>query len=331
MPAAADRFGVRFAFEAPVTAIAFVGETAVFACGDGTLHRVTGGAVAVSPVHGGAILSLAMSDGGVLTGGDDGRMVLTGASGDVRTLAHVARRWIDPVACGEGGAIAFGAGKEAWLVDARGKEIATFAHGSTVGGVAFAPLKGKRLAVAHYGGVSLWWANASAQTPKLLPWKGAHGAVTWSRDEKFVISAMQENALHGWRLSDMADLRMSGYPAKVKSMSWLPKGRYLATSGAESVICWPFLSKDGPMGKAPLELGGGDAIVAAVAAHPREDAVAAGDVTGAVRLHRLPQGSPAQIDDAVGSPVTAMAWSRDGTALAYGRDDGSAVVLTLPL
>ena len=44
---------------------------------------------------------------------------------------------------------------------------------------------------------------------------------------------MQENELHGWRVSDSADMRMSGYPTKVKSMSWLPKGRYVVAAGYE--------------------------------------------------------------------------------------------------
>ena len=57
------------------------------------------------------------------------------------------------------------------------------------------------------------------------------------------------------RVSDGDDMQMSGYPTKVKSMSWLPKGRYLATGGAESVVCWPFHGKGGPVGKAAIDLG----------------------------------------------------------------------------
>ena len=48
-----------------------------------------------------------------------------------------------------------------------------------------------------------------------LIWK--HGAVTFSPDGKYVVTAMQENALHGWRIRDKADLAMTGYPAKVTS------------------------------------------------------------------------------------------------------------------
>ena len=44
---------------------------------------------------------------------------------------------------------------------------------------------------------------------------------------------------------------MSGYPARVRSLDWSADGEWLATSGAEQLILWPFQSKDGPMGKQP--------------------------------------------------------------------------------
>ena len=89
---------------------------------------------------------------------------------------------------------------------------------------------------------------------------------------------------------------MTGYPAKIKCWSWSAKGRFLATSGAEAAIVWPFHGKDGPMGKAPLELGTrANMIVTAVACHPAEEICAVGFSDGmilAVRLARL-QGSAA--------------------------------------
>ena len=106
------------------------------------------------------------------------------------------------------------------------ERLETFDHANTVGGLAFDP-KGRRIAAAHYGGISLWWAKLSTQEPKRLSWSGSHLNLTWSPDGKYIVTAMQENELHGWRVSDSADMRMSGYPTKVKSMSWLPKGRYL--------------------------------------------------------------------------------------------------------
>ena len=68
--------------------------------------------------------------------------------------------------------------------------------------------------------------------------------VTWSPDARFLVSSMQENALHGWRLvPDKAHMRMSGYPSKTRSFSWSHDGQFLATSGAEAAIIWPFDTK----------------------------------------------------------------------------------------
>ena len=99
---------------------------------------------------------------------------------------------------------------------------------------------------------------------------------------------MQENALHGWRLEDGKHMRMTGYPAKVKSWSFSAKGRYLATSGAPAAILWPFAGKDGPRNKAPLELGTrGNAMVTSVACHPDEDMLAVGFNDGMILAVRF--------------------------------------------
>src|SRR5438105_4011632 len=66
----------------------------------------------------------------------------------------------------------------------------------------------------------------------MLAWKGSHLAVRFSPDGRFVITSMQEPGLHGWRLSDRKDMRMSGYSARVRSLAFAADGRSLATSGA---------------------------------------------------------------------------------------------------
>ena len=61
---------------------------------------------------------------------------------------------------------------------------------------------------------------------------------------------------------------MTGYPGKTRSLSWSHDGRWLATSGADACVVWPFKDKDGPMGKAPRECGVRSARVTQVAFHP---------------------------------------------------------------
>ena len=199
------------------------------------------------------------------------------------------RRWIDQVALGPDGAVAWSAGKTAHVLTKKG-EARRFEAPSTVAGLAFAP-KGFRLAIAHYNGATLWFPNAAGAKPETLTWKGSHLSVAFSPDGKFLVTAMQEPMLHGWRLADAQHMRMSGYSARVRSLSWSAGGEFLATSGSEQLILWPFDGKDGPMGRQPKLLARSQARVAVVACHPRQPVVAVGYADGMVLLVRIDDGA----------------------------------------
>ena len=318
-----------FPLGAYVVETLFLGERAAFALGDGTVRLARGPAVEEARAHGGAILTaIRSSDGeGILTGGDDGRLVLTRSDGQSQCLAERKRKWIDQLAVGPGGAIAFAVGKDAVLRLADGSER-VFAQEKAVGGLAFAP-KGARLAVAHYGGVSLWWINNDSP-PIVLKWKGAHGAMTFAPDGRFVVTSMPENALHGWRLADGQDMRMSGYPSKPKSMAWTVKGKYLATSGAEMAVLWPFQSKEGPQGKTPLQIAPRQALVTKVVGHPSLEAIAIGYADGAIVLALLDRTRPAMLRQAQeDGAISALAFDQSGRRLAFGGESGAAGIIEL--
>src|SRR5207237_2776997 len=198
---------------------------------------------------------------------------------------------------------------------------------TSVGGLAFAP-KGLRLAIAHYNGVTLWFPNMAAK-PEFLEWAGSHLGVTFSPDNKFLVTMMHEPALHGWRLADNRHMRMTGYPARVKSMSWSAGGKALATSGADTVILWPFASKDGPMGKEPAMLAPLQARVAVVACHPKQDILAAGYGDGTILMVRMNDGAEILVRSNGTAPVAALAWNDKGTLLAFAAEDGEAGLLPL--
>jgi WD40 repeat protein len=245
----------------------------------------------------------------------------------LRELLNVKGRWIENVAAApETGLMACTAGKNAYVLD--GDDKVTFAHASTAAGVAFDP-KGRRLAVAHYNGASMWWTKSADQQPKTLAWKGSHIALTWSPDGRFLVTSMQESALHGWRIEDAADMRMSGYPSKIRSMAWDRRGRTLFTSGADRVIGWPFTGRNGPMGRDPVQIGPErDAMVQVVAAHPEQDIVAAGTSDGAVWFEEI--GEPgANFLMLNAAKITALAFSPEGKHLAIGDEEGNAAVLAV--
>jgi WD40 repeat protein len=312
----------------PVVAVHFLQQTAVFALGEETLLFVSpDGAERRVAAHAGGILAVACDGTRILTGGDDGKVVATNVAGESETLATDAKhRWIDRVALGPDGAVAWSAGKQVFVRNAKG-EVKSLELPSSAGGLAFAP-KGLRLAASHYGGASLWFPNAQAKA-EMLPWKGSHLDVLFSPDGKFLVTAMQEPTLHGWRLMDGKDMRMSGYSAKVRSMAWTAGGKWLATSGSEQLILWPFGGKDGPMGKTPRMLAPSRARCVAVGCHPTQDVVAAGYDDGVVLLARIEDGAEILAKRNGPAPVSALAWSHDGKLLAFGTEDGEAGVVDL--
>jgi hypothetical protein len=302
----------------PVSAVA-LGETIVLSCGDGRLRIFApDGAMTAHAVHRGAILSMAAVPGenAVLTGGDDGRVLRVAGDGVVTELAAHPRRWVDHVAAGKGGRIAFSVGRIAHLCDTDGK-VHALDHPSTVGGLAF-DAKGQRLAVAHYGGVTVWAKEKRGWKSTALKWAGSHTGVTFSPDGRFLLSSMQENALHGWRLRDKADLRMSGYPSRVKSWAWAGDVPWLATSGADQAILWPFDGVKGPMGRSPLQLCWSvPALVTAVAAVPKREIVFAGFATGQVVFSEIDSiAEPRMVKRTAGAPIAALVCTSGGRLLA---------------
>ncbi|MBR1199705.1 WD40 repeat domain-containing protein [Bradyrhizobium sp. AUGA SZCCT0158] len=312
----------------PISSVYFLGETAVFVGAEEKAAIVgAGGEISPVDIHGGAVLCAASDGARVVTGGDDGKLVALNAKGEVSVLATDAkRRWIDNVALHPDGAVAWSAGKTSYVRSGKSEEK-TFDMPSTVGGLAFAP-KGLRLAVAHYNGVTLWFPNMAAK-PEFLEWAGSHLSVTFSPDNKFLVTGMHEPALHGWRLADNRHMRMSGYPGRVRSMSWSAGGKGLATSGADTVIIWPFASKDGPMGKEPAMLAPLQARVSAVACHPKHDILAAGYSDGCVLMVRIEDGAEILVRRRGNAAVSALAWSPKGSLLAFSTEDGDAGMVEL--
>lgn len=328
-----DSRGVARDLGAWVVGIAFgrEGRSLAFGLGDGSVHMTTAAGAEWRRVeaHEGACLDLCADiREGVLTGGDDGRLMQVAPDGTATELSRFGRKWVEHVAAHEGGFRAASVAKAVHVLDAKGEAVKSLAHPSTVGGLCF-DAKGKRLAVSHYNGASLWFVNAKENKPRLLEWKGSHHAIAFSPDGTHVVTAMQEMSLHGWRLSDGQHMRMSGYPTKTHSLSFSHKGKWLATSGAEAVVLWPFFG-GGPMGKAPTELAGGDQVMCTrVACHPQHEMVAAGFEDGLVLLAEVGSGRVLPLAPPGHGGVSALAWNATGTHLAFGTETGFAGLIDL--
>ncbi len=316
--------------KAGVVAAFFLGRAPALALADGAVLLADIGEERRIDAHVDAAILVAASDGKkIFTGGDDGWVVATDAAGKVEILAR-EKGWIDALACRDDGAVAWSSGKNVRARDAKG-EIKSWQAPSSVRGLAFFP-KGYRLAIAHYNGASLWFPNTAAG-PEALEWKGSHLDAAVSPDGRFVVTSMQENMLHGWRVADKKNMRMSGYPAKSRSLSWSHDGAWLATSGADGCIVWPFSGKDGPMGQPPRECGvRPEVVVTSVAFHPKALIAAMGYDDGWILLVRLSDGAEILVRRAEGErdAVTALAFDATGGRMIFGTKGGKAGVLDFP-
>ncbi|MEW5683452.1 MAG: WD40 repeat domain-containing protein [Pseudomonadota bacterium] len=320
-----------FSFDAYVSAALFDRSgRAAFALGDGTLRFESGETVEAHPDSACLSACLAPTGDGILTGGDDGRVVISTPAG-AQEMAKVPGRWIDVVAASaDSKLVAFAAGRELHVRDPADASFArVFTHEKSISDVTFDP-KGRRLAAATYGGVWLWYARIADQKPTILKWAGSHIATVFSPDGKFLISAMQENQLHGWRVADEKNMRMGGYPSKVRSLAFLCKGQLMATSGSNGAVCWPFAGATGPMGKQAIEVGYDDsALVTRMAAVGDKTWLAAGLDDGRVWAADVTGERQVPLKSEKGAAITALAISPDAKRVAWGDEDGHAGVATI--
>jgi WD40 repeat protein len=340
--AAVDARGASRALGAHVVAACFdrAGTQVAFGLGDGSVHI---GPAEDNPdtdstwfriaAHDGAVMAMAPDTGrtGFLSAGDDGVLARLSPAGEAATLFSTGGKWIEQLCVfddGKSGLIACGAGKSVHLFDRAGARLKTLAHPSTVTGLAF-DARGKRLAASHYNGASVWFTASKSDTPRLLEWKGSHTGVAMHPAADAVVTAMQENALHGWRLADAQHMRMTGYPAKPESLGFTRSGKWLASGGADAIVLWPFFG-GGPMGKPPLEVAQIEAVLCTrIACHPKEEVVAAGYADGTVLMVEIPSQKTVMLAQPAGSPVSALTWSGAGGRLAFGTEAGLAGIIQL--
>lgn len=317
-------------FDSYIEFTGFISDLPVFAAANGTVKIVAADDITLQSHDGLLTACLSLDGRELLTSGEDGKVLAINHSGNARLVGEMPGQWIDKLAAGPQGSVAFASGRTARVVEANGKQH-EFTLERSVEGLCFAP-KGMRLAIARYNGASLIWATMQNE-PVTLDWAGAHTGISFSPDGKYLVTTMQENALHGWRLDNKATgdgkhMQMTGYPFKVKSTSWSPKGKWLATSGAEAAIIWPFFGKNGPMGKAPKELGTrGDTQVTCVSCHPSQDVVAIGYGDGMIMAVRIEDAEEALLRKPGKAAISSMNWDAKGMRLAYGSEVGEAGVI----
>lgn len=272
--------------------------------------------------------------GGFLSAGEDGRVVHLPRRGEPVVLVHEPACRIEAVASGAEGEIACTSDAQVWRIGAAAIEAGDTPTDSVdlpapATAIAF-DADGRCLAVAHAGGVTLW---PQGRLPRLLAVAGHPTLLAWAPDGRSIAVGTREGALHGLTVAEALCFdvgRVTGDPASSPlSISFSPDGSNLAASGGNRTLCWPFDAR-APLGRA-VECGvAAKAAVSAVAWHPRLAVIASGHVNGAVVLAHPKSRDGLSVRAAGGGAVSTVAWSPDGSRLAFGTTEGDFGWLAVP-
>ena len=322
--------GTLFETGAPVTCSVSIDKVIAVGFGDGSLRLYKPDAEpVVVHAHNGVILSIAANDSHIITGGQDGLFLKKSLNGEIEEIYNFGTQWVDNVAAYEDMFLC-SSGKNVYIWSGDNNKPKLLEHQSTIGGIAI-DQNGRRIAVSCYGGVTLWRYEKNKWKSSKFAWKGSHSKVGFSPDGKYIVTTMQENELHAWRIRDKASFAMSGYPSKVKSFTWAGDNPYLVTAGAREAICWPFDGKEGPRGRTPLCIAsGGQENATYVETLPGEKAIFAGFKNGMVLLSELSENpNDVLIQSPTGSEISNISISPDRSHILVGDIKGK--VLWSPL
>jgi WD40 repeat protein len=279
----------------------------------------------ILPGHGFGTTALSWSPQGkiVASAGQDGKVKFWNvATGQLQQTLDGGSAWVERVAWSpDGTLLASAAGKKVRLWNAAGQLVREYGnHPSTVADIQWKPGT-LELASAAYGQIALFNPD-EAEPARCLKWKGAQLVLAWSPDGKYIATGDQDSTVHFWKVKTGADLMMSGYPVKVRELSWDHASRFLATGGGSVPCVWDVSGK-GPAGTTPLQFEGHKANVTGLAFQHSGPLLASGGADGQVILwhpgkHRRPL---AQVQGDAG--ITQIAWSPDDQRLGVGAESGA--------
>ncbi|MCU0443841.1 MAG: hypothetical protein MUE85_02915 [Microscillaceae bacterium] len=267
------------------------------------------------------------------TAGQDGKINFYDGNTGELIIQHAEKNdWIEHLAWSPNGKfVASACGKSVKIWSAEGKLIIDLDnHSSTVSAIAW-HAQGNQLVTACYGYIQIFDLENPTNLQQ-LHWKNSMISLAWSPDGRFIGAGTQDRCIHFWELpyQDASDLEMSGYPNKVKELSWNSNAMFLASNCANGIVIWNVSGK-GPAGTRPIELMGNhlDKINQLSYQH-QGDLLLSADDTGLVLLW-MPNKRNQPIF-AAGLPhgVSQLKWSRDDLNVGFGTIGGVISVWEMP-
>ena len=239
--------------------------------------------------------------------------------------------WVEHLAWsgGKKPILASAAGRKLKLWSAAGDLVCEYSgHQSTISGLQWKPHV-KQLASIAYGGVMLWDPQHS-DAIRRLEWVGSSLVIAWSPDGKYIATGDQDSTVHFWIVSTGDDLQMSGYPTKVRELSWDAASRYLATGGGEEISVWD-CSGRGPAGTKPITLSGHQDFLSVVRFQHHGKLLASGGADGRVFVWQLRgrlRSRPVH-ETALTAGITSLVWSPNDQYIAVGDESGGVSVFSI--
>lgn len=278
------------------------------------------------PGHGFGTMDLAWHPKGAVlaSAGQDGKARLWDvATGKQQREMPGGAAWVEHVAwSGDGSYLAAAAGKRVRLFNPAGDMLREWPdHPSTVADLQWKP-RSLELASAAYSKLTIF--KPTQQEPlRVFEWKGSMLVLAWSPDGNHIATGDQDNTVHFWMMKTGKDLMMSGYPSKVRELSWDSTGRYLATGGSDTICVWDTAGK-GPAGSKPVQLEGHEQLLRALAYQNFGPLLASACAGG--KLAVWGKGEVPLFMTEHGAEATQLAWAPDDRRIAVGLENGEVVV-----
>ena len=257
----------------------------------------------------------------LVSGGQDGKVRIWDPNSDEPVRVLDAGCWVEQVAFApEGYLLAVAAGRNLKLWNVEGELAQTYAsHPSTISDIQW-QRQGLFLTSGCYGQLATFTPD-TAEPVKLFRWKGSILTVAWSPDGNYVATGNQDASVHFWYRRSAKDLEMSGYPTKVRELSWDATSRYLATGGSAIVIVWDCSGK-GPAGTRPIQLEAHDTLLSALEYQRRGALLASGCQDGLVCVRNPRKRQTPLATSQLDAAVTQVRWSPDDRVLAAASANG---------
>jgi WD40 repeat protein len=267
----------------------------------------------------------------LVSGGQDGKVKLWSLdSPEAKASLPMGSAWVEVLKWSPNGKfLAVSAGKKLAIIDPEMNQLTAYPdQPKTIADLVWFG-NSRQFATGGFGGVR-FWSPTGTEMCEEFEWRGAILKLALSPDEKLLAAGAQESTVHFWYVKDGKDLEMSGYPLKVRELSWDSSSKMLATGGGELITIWNCGGK-GPAGSQPIQLGLHTEPLASLTFQKRGPLLASGCITGKVVLW-CPSLSEKHLafstlpDD---EGVANLQWSPSDGLLAVGGDRGTVEVYSV--